>query len=169
LIKQFKLTEIQANAILAMQLRTLAGLERKKIEDELAELKKLIKELKDILADEKRVLDIIKQETQEMTDKFGDDRRTKIVPQELGRMNDEDLIPDEQVAIIATRGNYIKRTLATDYRRQNRGGKGKRGMTTKEEDIIDHLFWLRLMTSSCSLPTRDAYSALRATKFLQPA
>ena len=139
LIKQFKLTEIQANAILAMQLRTLAGLERKRIEDELAELKKLIAELKGILADEAKIMEIIKAETQEMTEKFGDDRRTKVVPQELGRMNDEDLIPDEQVAIMMTRGNYIKRTLATDYRRQNRGGKGKRGMTTKEEDIIDHL------------------------------
>jgi len=139
LIKQFKLTEIQANAILAMQLRTLAGLERKRIEDELAELMKTIAELKGILADENKIMEIIKAETQEMTDKFGDARRTQIVPQELGRMNDEDLIPDEQVAIMMTRGNYIKRTLATDYRRQNRGGKGKRGMTTKEEDIIDHL------------------------------
>ena len=139
LITKFKLTEIQANAILAMQLRTLAGLERKKIEDELAELKKLIKELKTILADEKLVLGIVKDEMQEMMDKFGDDRRTKVVPQELGSMSDEDLIPDEQVAIIMSRGNYIKRTMATEYRRQGRGGKGKRGMTTKEEDIIDRL------------------------------
>jgi DNA gyrase subunit A len=139
LMTNFKLTEIQASAILNMQLRTLVGLERKRIEEDLADLKKLIAELKGILADEQKVMDIIKDETQEMTDKFGDDRRTKIVPQELGRMNDEDLIPDEQVAIMMTRGNYIKRTLATDYRRQNRGGKGKRGMKTKEEDIIDHL------------------------------
>ena len=139
LIKKFKLSELQAKAILAMQLRSLAGLERKKIEDELAELRKLIEQLQSILADEKKILQIIKAELQEMKEKYGDERRTKIVPQELGKFSDEELIPDEQVVVTLTSENYIKRSLASEYRRQNRGGKGKRGMATKEEDVIEHL------------------------------
>lgn len=139
LIKKFKLTEIQAKAILAMQLRQLAGLERKKIEDELAELLKLISQLESILADEKKILKIIKEELLDMKKQFGDDRRTKIVPQELGKMSDEDLVPDEQVVVTLTSANYIKRSPIADYRKQNRGGKGKRGMTTREEDVIEHV------------------------------
>lgn len=139
LMKKFKLSELQAKAILAMQLRSLAGLERKKIEDELAELKKLIEKLQGILADEKKILKIIKDELSEMKEKFGDDRRTKVVPQELGKFSDEELIPEEQVVVTLTSANYIKRSLATEYRRQNRGGKGKRGMATKDEDVIEHL------------------------------
>ena len=141
LIKRFKLTEIQAKAILAMQLRTLAGLERKKIEDELAELVKIIAQLESILADEKKILKIIKTELVEMKKQFGDERRTKVIPQELGRMSDEDMIPDEQVVVTLTTGNYIKRSQIADYTRQNRGGKGKRGMVTREEDIIEHLIY----------------------------
>ena len=139
LIKKFKLSEIQAKAILAMQLRTLAGLERKKIEDELAELIKLIKELEDLLADEKKILKIVKTELLEMKKQFGDERRTKIVPQELNKMSDEDLIPDEQVAVTLTSANYIKRSKLSEYRMQHRGGKGKRGMVTREEDVIEHV------------------------------
>ncbi|MDB5160793.1 MAG: gyrA [Candidatus Saccharibacteria bacterium] len=139
LIKQFKLTEIQARAILAMQLRTLAGLERKKIEDKLAELLQLIERLKGILADEKEILKIIKSELADMKKQFGDERRTKIVPQELGKLSDEDLVPDEQVVVTLTNANYIKRSQMADYRRQNRGGKGKRGMATREEDVIEHV------------------------------
>jgi DNA gyrase subunit A len=139
LIKRFKLSDIQAKAILAMQLRTLAGLERKKIEDELAELIKLIKALEDILADEKRILKIIKEELKEIKKQFADERRTKIVPQELGKMSDEDLVPDEQVVVTLTSANYIKRCQVADYKRQGRGGKGKRGMTTRDEDVIEHV------------------------------
>lgn len=139
LIKKFKLSEIQAKAILAMQLRTLAGLERKKIEDELAELKKLIAELESILADEKKILKIVKTELLEIQKQFGDERRTQIVPQELGKMSDEDLIPDEQVVVTLTSANYIKRSQIAEYRKQNRGGKGKRGMVTREEDVIEHV------------------------------
>ena len=139
LIKKFKLSDIQAKAILAMQLRTLAGLERKKIEDELAELIKLIKALEDILADEKRILKIIKEELKEIKKQFADERRTKIVPQELGKMSDEDLVPDEQVVVTLTSANYIKRCQVADYKRQGRGGKGKRGMTTRDEDVIEHV------------------------------
>lgn len=139
LIKQFKLSEIQARAILAMQLRTLTGLQRQAIEDELAELIKIIEKLQAILADEKKILKIIKDELLDMKKQFGDERRTKVVPQELGRMNDEDLIPDEQVAVTLTSANYIKRTSVIDYKRQGRGGKGRRGMATREEDVIEHV------------------------------
>ncbi|HVO86396.1 MAG TPA: DNA gyrase subunit A [Candidatus Binatia bacterium] len=139
LIKRFKLTEIQARAILAMQLRTLAGLERKKIEDELAELVKLIANLKSILADEKKILAIVKDELLEMKKQFGDERRTKVVASELGKLSDEDLVPDEQVVVTLTSANYIKRTPIADYKRQGRGGKGRRGMATREEDVIEHV------------------------------
>ena len=139
LMKKFKLTEIQAKAILAMQLRQLAGLERKKIEDELKELKKLIKELKAILSDEKRILAIIKDELEEIKERFGDKRKTKIIAQELGKFSEEELIPNEQVVVTLTAENYIKRNAISDYRKQGRGGKGKRGITTKEEDLIAHL------------------------------
>lgn len=139
LITQFKLSEIQAKAILAMQLRRLTGLEREAIENELNELLTLIKKLEGILADEKEILKIIKTELLEMKEKYGDDRRSQIINHELGKFSDEELIPEEESVILLTNENYIKRTLLSEYRRQNRGGKGKRGMTTKDEDIIDHL------------------------------
>ena len=139
LIDKFSLSEIQARAILAMQLRTLAGLERKKIEDELAELLKLVAELEAILADETKILKIIVTELKEIKKQFGDDRRTKIIPHELGKMSDEDLVPDEQVVVTLTSANYIKRSQIGDYKRQGRGGKGRRGMTTRDEDVIEHV------------------------------
>jgi len=139
LIKKFKLSEIQAKAILAMQLRTLAGLERQKIEDELAELLKLIAGLEAILADEKKVLKIIRDELLALKKQYGDDRRTKVIPGELGKMSDEDLIADEQVAVTLTAANYIKRSPLAEYKRQGRGGKGRRGMSTREEDVIEHV------------------------------
>ncbi|MBP9853038.1 MAG: gyrase subunit [Patescibacteria group bacterium] len=139
LIKKFKLSEIQAKAILAMQLRTLAGLERKKIEDELAELMKLIAELESILADEKKILAIIKTEFAELKKQYGDDRRTQVIAQELNRLSDEDLVPDEQVVVTLTSANYIKRSPIAEYKRQGRGGKGRRGMATREEDVIEHV------------------------------
>lgn len=139
LIKGFKLSEIQAKSILALPLRTLTGLERQKIEDELKELMKLIAELKAILADENKILGVIKDELKELKEKFAEDRRTKIVPSELGKFSDEELIPDEQVVVTLTAGNYIKRSPAVEYKRQGRGGKGRRGMTTRDEDLIEHL------------------------------
>lgn len=139
LMEKFKLSEIQAQAILAMQLRRLTGLERDKIEEELAQLIALITELERILGDEKEILRIIKEELLEMKEKFGDDRRSKIIASELGKFSDEELIPEEESVILLTTENYIKRTLVSEYRRQHRGGKGKRGMTTKEEDVIDQL------------------------------
>jgi len=139
LIKKFKFSEIQAKAILAMQLRTLAGLERKKIEDELAELKKLISNLESILADEKKIRKIIKDELLELKKQYGDERRTKVIPSELGKMSDEDLIADEQVVVTLTAANYVKRSPIAEYKRQGRGGKGRRGMATREEDVIEHV------------------------------
>ncbi len=139
LIKKFKLSEIQAKAILAMQLRTLAGLERQKIEDELAELLKIIAGLEKILADEKEILKIIKEEFEEIKKLYSDERRTKIIPGELGKMSDEDLVPDEQVVVTLTSANYVKRSPIADYKKQGRGGKGRRGMVTREEDVIEHV------------------------------
>jgi DNA gyrase subunit A len=139
LIKQFGLSEIQARAILAMQLRTLTGLERGKIEAELAELMKLISELEAILADEKEILKIVKNEMLELKKKYGDERRTRVIPQELGKLSDEDLVPDEQVVVTLTSANYIKRSPIAEYKKQGRGGKGRRGMTTREEDVIEHV------------------------------
>ncbi len=153
LIEKFKLTEIQARAILAMQLRSLAGLERKKIEDELAELRALIAKLEAILADEKEILKIVKAELLEMKEKYGDARRTQIIGQEMGKFSDEELIPDEDVVVLLTTEGYIKRSLVSEYRRQHRGGKGKRGMVTKEQDVIAHLVtasthdWLLFFTN----------------------
>lgn len=139
LMAKFKLSIIQAKAILAMQLRALAGLERQKIEDELAELRKLIAKLEAILADEKKILKIIRDELLALKEQYGDERRTKVIAHELGRMSDEDLIPDEQVVVTLTSANYIKRSQIAEYRKQNRGGKGKRGMVTREEDVIEHV------------------------------
>lgn len=139
LIKKFKLSQIQAKAILAMQLRRLTGLERESIENELNELIKLIKRLEEILADEKEIFEIIKTELLEMKERYNDERRSQIINHELGKFSDEELIPEEESVILLTAENYIKRTSINDYRRQHRGGKGKRGMTTKEEDIINQL------------------------------
>jgi DNA gyrase subunit A len=139
LIKKFKLSEIQAKAILAMQLRTLAGLERQKIEDELAELLKIIAGLEKILADENEILKIIKSEFEEIKKLYSDERRTRIIPGELGKMSDEDLVPDEQVVVTLTSANYVKRSPIADYKKQGRGGKGRRGMVTREEDVIEHV------------------------------
>lgn len=139
LMERFKLSHVQASAILAMQLRTLAGLERKKIEDELAELLKTINHLESILADEKKILKIVKDEMLDLKQRYGDERRTKVIPQELGKMSDEDLVPDEQVVVTLTSANYVKRSQVADYKKQGRGGKGRRGMTTREEDVIEHV------------------------------
>ena len=117
----------------------LRACQRQEIENELAELKKLIAELEGILADEKKILKIIKEELLAIKKQYGDERRTKVIPGELGKMSDEDLVPDEQVVVTLTSANYIKRSQIGDYRKQNRGGKGKRGMATREEDVIEHV------------------------------
>ena len=169
LIEKFSLSEIQAKAILAMQLRRLTGLEREAIENELNELRALISKLEAILADEKEILAIIKTELLEMKEKYGDERRTKIINHELGKFSDEELIPEEDTVVLLTTENYIKRTLLTDYRRQNRGGKGKRGMTTKEEDVIDQIVpanthdWLLFFTNKGRVFRLKAYEVPAAS------
>jgi len=169
LIERFKLSEIQAKAILAMQLRRLTGLERDAIENELNELLTLIKRLEEILADEKEILAIIKNELLEMKEKYGDERRSRIINQELGKFKDEELIPDEDVVVLLTTENYVKRTLTSEYRRQHRGGKGKRGMTTKEMDVIDQLVtasthdWLLFFTNRGRVFRLKAYEVPAAS------
>ncbi|MBU1935260.1 DNA gyrase subunit A, partial [Patescibacteria group bacterium] len=136
LVKKFKLSEIQAKAILEMRLQTLAGLERKKIEDELKEKLDFIKECQAILANPKKILGIVKDETQEIIDKYGDERRTQVISHAVGEFNAKSLIPNEPMIIALTKGGYIKRLSPSVYRTQGRGGKGVIGMTTKDEDEI---------------------------------
>ncbi len=138
LVSKFKFTDIQANAILEMKLATLANLERKKIDNELLEKKKLIKELTLILNSRERVLEIIHQELQDIKTKHGDARRTKVVAGALGEFKEEDLMPLEEAVIVLADSGYIKRMNPTVVRAQHRGGKGMTGVSTKEEDAVTH-------------------------------
>lgn len=139
LINSFQLSEIQAKAILEMRLQRLTGLERDKIRDEYAELKKLIDYYRDVLADEKLRMDIIKDELGEMKEKYGDERRTEIV-YTGDEISLEDMIADEDVVITISHQGYIKRTALTEYRTQGRGGRGARGSSTKQEDFVEHIY-----------------------------
>lgn len=139
LVKKFKLTEIQAEAILLMRLQTLAALERKKIEDELKEIKKLIAELLAILKSPKKIMDIIKKELFGIKNKYGDERRTRVIKTGVSEFGQEDLIPNEEAIVALTTSNYIKRISPQTYRAQARGGKGIMGMNTREEDVVEHL------------------------------
>lgn len=139
LMKKFKLSELQATAILEIRLQTLAGLERKKIEDELAEKRKLIAKLEDLLAHPKKILGIVKDETIEMRDKYGDERRTQVVKHAVGTFAAEDLIPENQMIVTITKSGYVKRLLPDTYKQQSRGGKGVIGQSLKEEDVVEKL------------------------------
>ena len=139
LMKRFNLTEIQANAILEMRLRTLSGLQREKIEEEYKQLMEQIERYRAILASEKLVCDIIRDELLEMKAKYGDERRTQIIAAE-GEMTNEDLIKEESVVVAMTRFGYIKRMPVDTYKAQRRGGKGITGIQTREEDFVKHLF-----------------------------
>ena len=139
LMTRFGLSEIQAQAILQMQLRRLQGLERDKIEEELKELHELIRKLEAILADENEILRVVKEELIAIKEKYDDPRRSKMFNHEVGKFSEEELIPEEESVILLTTENYIKRVPQSGFRRQNRGGKGKRGMTTKEEDVISQI------------------------------
>jgi len=139
LMKRFELSDRQAQAILEMQLQRLTGLERDKIEKEYLELIKKIEFFKSILASEKKVLEIIKDEMKQLTDKFGDDRRTEITA-EAEELDIEDLIAEEDVVITISHAGYIKRLPVSSYRKQRRGGKGVTGAEMKEEDFVEHLF-----------------------------
>ena len=139
LMKRFGLSDIQAQAILDMRLKTLSGLQREKIEEEYNELMKLIAHLREILANEQLVLDIIKEELLEIKQKYGDERKTKIVAAE-GEINVEDLIKEEQTVVALTHFGYIKRMPIDTYRSQKRGGKGITGISTREEDFVKQIF-----------------------------
>src|SRR4051812_20688693 len=139
LMARFALTQVQSQAILDMQLQRLTGLERQKILDELAELMQLIERLLAILASDKLLMQIVVDELRQVQSKHGDDRRTEILAEE-GEFQIEDLIADEEVAITVSNTGYIKRTAVTSYRNQRRGGKGRIGMRTREEDFVSHLF-----------------------------
>jgi len=140
LMNKFKLSEIQAQAILDMRLQRLTGLEREKIEQEYLDLIKLIEKLKGILASKTKRMNIIKEELTELKKKYGDDRRTEIREEEEGEFTIEDLIAEEDMVITITHGGYIKRLSITSYRRQGRGGRGVIGIETKEQDFVEHLF-----------------------------
>jgi DNA gyrase subunit A len=139
LVKKFKLSDIQAKAILEMQLQRLAALERQKIEEEHAELMKLIAELESLLASEKKIKAVIKDELLGITEQHGDERRTRVVEQPLGKLGELDLIPEEDVLITLSHENYIKRLPANTYKTQGRGGKGVMGAKSREEDYPEHL------------------------------
>lgn len=139
LVKEFKFSDKQATAILEMRLQKLAGLERKKVLDELAEVQDLIKSLREILGSHKKVLDIIKKELLEIKAKYGDERKTRLVKHGVKEMSDEDLIPDAESVLVLTAGGYVKRTEPGEYRKQKRGGVGVVDLDTKEEDFITHL------------------------------
>lgn len=169
LMERFGLSEIQAAAILAMQLRRLQGLERDKIEAELKELMAMIAKYEEILADENKVLAVVKDELLAMKERYGDKRRSKIFNHELGKFSEEELIPEEESVVLLTAENYIKRVSQTDFHRQNRGGKGKRGMTTKEEDVISQIItanshdFLYIFTSQGRMFRMKAYEVPQAS------
>ncbi|MBU6321513.1 MAG: DNA gyrase subunit A [Patescibacteria group bacterium] len=136
--KKFGFSERQTAAILAMRLSTLSGLERKKIDDELAEVQDLIKKLKKILSSAANILAVVKEELETLAEKYGDDRRTRIVKGGVKNISVEDLVPDEDSVLVLTQGGYIKRTNPSEYKRQKRGGVGVVDIATKEEDVVTH-------------------------------
>lgn len=169
LMELLDIDEIQANAILDMQLRRLAALERQKIIDRLAELETIIADLKDILARPERQRAIIIEELGEVVAKYGDERRTQIIAAD-GDLSMEDLIPDEELVVTITRGGYAKRTLASAYRTQRRGGKGVRGATLRGDDVVDHFIatsnhhWILFFTSAGRVYRTKAYNLPEASR-----
>jgi len=158
----------QALAILNLQLRRLAALERQKIIDQATELEKMIAEYKAILASDERQRSIVSEELQDIVDRFGDDRRTEILQGFEGGMTDEDLIPEEEMVITVTRGGYIKRTRSDNYRSQHRGGKGVRGAQLRADDVVEHFFvstthrWLLFFTNLGRVYRAKAYEVQEA-------
>jgi DNA gyrase subunit A len=169
LIELLEIDEIQANAILDMQLRRLAALERQKIIDELAAIELEIADLNDILASEARQRTIVGDELGQIVEKFGDDRRTQIIAAD-GDLSMEDLIPDEDLVVTITRGGYAKRTRADQYRTQKRGGKGVRGATLRGDDVVDHFIstsnhhWLLFFTTAGRVYRTKAYNLPEASR-----
>ncbi|WKZ61432.1 MAG: DNA gyrase subunit A [Cyclobacteriaceae bacterium] len=170
LISRFGLSEIQAKAILEMRLQRLTGLERDKIQQEYKEVMELIGRLKDILASEPLRMQIIKDELAELRDRYGDDRRTEVVPTEEDDILPEDMIPNEEMVITISNQGYIKRTSLSEYRTQGRGGVGSRGVATKEDDFTEHLFiahahnFLLIFTESGKVYWKKAYEIPEGNK-----
>ena len=169
LIELLDIDEIQANAILDMQLRRLAALERQKIIDELAKIELEIADLEDILAREERQRSIVAEELGEIVDRFGDDRRTQIIAAD-GDLSMEDLIPDEELVVSITRGGYAKRTQRGQYRTQKRGGKGVRGAALRGDDVVEHFIattnhhWLLFFTTAGRVYRTKAYNLPEAAR-----
>ena len=168
LMKLLGVDDDQALAILNLQLRRLAALERQKIIDQATELEKMIAEYKSILASDERQRSIVSEELQDIVDRFGDDRRTEILQGFEGGMTDEDLIPEEEMVITVTRGGYIKRTRSDNYRSQHRGGKGVRGAQLRADDVVEHFFvstthrWLLFFTNLGRVYRAKAYEVQEA-------
>jgi len=167
LIELLEIDEIQATAILDMQLRRLAALERQKIIDEYEDLMTKIADYNDILASDQRQRTIVSDELTEISDKFGDERRTEIVAWD-GDVTDEDLIAVEDVVVTITSGGYAKRTLSDLYRSQRRGGRGVKGANLRQDDVVEHMFVSTTTIGSCSLPTLAGFIAQRPTSYLKP-
>src|SRR5690349_22982735 len=169
LINLLDIDEVQANAILDMQLRRLAALERQKIIDELAKIELEIADYEDILARPERQRSIVIEELDEIVEKFGNDRRTQIIPAD-GDLSMEDLIPDEELVVSITRGGYAKRTRADQYRSQKRGGKGVRGATLRGDDVVEHFIattnhhWLLFFTTAGRVYRTKAYNLPEASR-----
>ncbi len=170
LIALLEIDQLQADAILAMQLRRLAALERQKIIDRLAEIEKDIAEYKSILADEVRQRTIVSEELTEIVDRFGDDRRSEILFGYDGDMSIEDLIPEEEMVVSVTRGGYVKRTRSDNYRSQHRGGKGVRGAQLRADDVVEHFFvttthhWLLFFTNKGRVYRAKTYELQEASR-----
>ncbi|KAJ1684610.1 hypothetical protein LUZ63_020365 [Rhynchospora breviuscula] len=169
LIELLDIDELQANAILDMQLRRLAALERQKIIDDLAEIEETIADLQDILANVSRQRQIVADELTEIVDKYGDERRTQIIAAD-GDLSMEDLIPDEELVVTITRGGYAKRTRADQYRSQKRGGKGVRGAALRGDDVVEHFLatsnhhWLLFFTTAGRVYRTKAYNLPEASR-----
>lgn len=162
LISRFSLSDIQAQAILDMQLRRLAALERKKIEEEYREVIRLIAELEDILANPRKVLHLIQQDMLRLKEQYGDERRTRIIPDVDGEVSDEDLIPDIRVLITLTDRGSIKRQAGDVYRTQRRGGRGVRGVVTREQDVVRHILACSSMDNLLFFTDRGKVYQLKA-------
>ncbi len=170
LVKRFKFSDAQTTAILEMRLSQLAALERQKIEDELKEKRRIIKELETLLASKKLILGVVKTEVIALRDKFGNERQTKVFSSGIEEFKPEDLIPKEDIVISLTRGGYIKSLPEATYHAQKRGGKGVIGMATKEEDVVDHFFMadthsdILFFTNSGKVFQLKAYEIPKATR-----
>jgi DNA gyrase subunit A len=162
LMNRFELTQVQAQAILDMQLRRLAALERQKIEEEYRAVIQLIAELEDILANPQKILHLIKDDLNYLKETYGDERRTRIIPDVDGEVSDEDLIPDMWVLITLTNRGYIKRQATDTYRTQRRGGRGVRGMQTREQDLLRHILTCSTLESLLFFTDRGKVYQLKA-------